>query len=192
MKLVHTCPSPLQLPWNYSEIQAKLRQYSLLLLRSCPSLQRCCWKMMLLSLHPNIVHVENVVSVFSSPSTSSQKVQKCGGHKFLSQAIECGQLVSSSLLDRILVNCFSELSKFAALHPNIIVHVENVVSLFSSPSTSSQKVRKCGSNKFLSQAIECGQLVSSSLLDRIQLVNYYHYQMALYTSIDTHTHIHNG
>ena len=29
------------------------------------------------------------------------------------------------------------------LHPNIIVHVENVVSLFSSPSTSSQKVRKC-------------------------------------------------
>ena len=52
---------------------------------------------MLLSLHPNIiVHVKNVVSLFSSPSTSSQKVQKCGGH--------------SSLLDRILVNfnhCFS-------------------------------------------------------------------------------------
>ena len=59
-----------------------------MLLRSCPSLQRCCWKMMLLSLHPNIiVHVENVVSLFSSPSTSSQKVRKCGGHKFLSQAI---------------------------------------------------------------------------------------------------------
>ena len=36
---------------------------------------------MLLSLHPDIiVHVENVVSLFSSPSTSSQKVQKCGGH----------------------------------------------------------------------------------------------------------------
>ena len=64
--------------------------------------------MMLLSVHPNIiVHVENVVSLFSSPSTSSQKVRKCGGHKFLSQAIECGQLVSSSLLDRILVNFFS-------------------------------------------------------------------------------------
>ena len=31
-----------------------------------------------------------------------------------------------------------------SLHPNIIVHVENVVILFSSPSTSSQKVRKCG------------------------------------------------
>ena len=30
--------------------------------RSCPSLQRCCWKIMLLSLHPNIiVHVENVL-----------------------------------------------------------------------------------------------------------------------------------
>ena len=29
------------------------------------------------------------------------------------------------------------------LHPNIIVHVVNVVCLFSSPSTSSQKVRKC-------------------------------------------------
>ena len=58
-----------------------------LLLRSCPSLQRCCWKMMLLSLHPNIiVHVENVVIFFSSPSTSSQKVQKCGGHKFVSDA----------------------------------------------------------------------------------------------------------
>ena len=40
-----------------------------------------------------------------------------------------------------------------SLHPNIIVHVENVVSLFSSPSTSSQKVRKCGSHNFLSQAI---------------------------------------
>ena len=39
---------------------------------------------MLLSLHPNIiVHVENVVSLFSSPSTSSQKVRKCGGHKLL-------------------------------------------------------------------------------------------------------------
>ena len=47
------------------------------------------------------------------------------------------------------------------VHPNIIVHVENVVSLFSSPSTSSQKVQKCG------------QLVSSSLLDRV-LVTFYH------------------
>ena len=44
-------------------------------------------------------------------------------------------------------------NNFASLHPNIIVHVENVVSLFSSPSTSSQKVRKCGSHNFLSQAI---------------------------------------
>ena len=35
-----------------------------------------------------------------------------------------------------------------SLYPNIIVHVESVVSLFSSPSTSSQKVRKCGSHKF--------------------------------------------
>ena len=43
---------------------------------------------MLLSLHPNIiVHVEYVVSLFSSPSTSSQKVRKFGGHKFLSQVI---------------------------------------------------------------------------------------------------------
>ena len=41
---------------------------------------------MLLSLHPNIiVHVENVVSLFSFPSTSSQKVRKCGGHNFLSE-----------------------------------------------------------------------------------------------------------
>ena len=40
-----------------------------------------------------------------------------------------------------------------SLHPNIIVHVENVVSLFSSPSTSSQKVRKCGSHNVLSQAM---------------------------------------
>ena len=38
-----------------------------------------------------------------------------------------------------------------SLHPNIIVHVENVVSLFSSPSTSSQKVRKCGSYNFQNQ-----------------------------------------
>ena len=45
---------------------------------------------MLLSLHPNIiVHVENVVSLFSSPSTSSQKVQKCGGHKFVSHTVCC-------------------------------------------------------------------------------------------------------
>ena len=56
---------------------------------------------MLLSLHPNIlVHVENV-SLFSSPSTSSQKVRKCGGHK---------------CLDRILVNFASpELPKFAEM-----------------------------------------------------------------------------
>ena len=52
-----------------------------------PSLQSCCWNIMLLSLHPNvIVHVENVVSLFSSPSTSSQKVRKCGSHNFLSQS----------------------------------------------------------------------------------------------------------
>ena len=39
---------------------------------------------MLLSLHHNItVHVENVVSLFSSPSTSSQKVRKRGGHKLV-------------------------------------------------------------------------------------------------------------
>ena len=44
-----------------------------------------------------------------------------------------------------------------SLHPNVIVHVENVVSLFSSPSTSSQKLRKCGSHNFLSQAIELEQ-----------------------------------
>ena len=51
-----------------------------------------------------------------------------------------------------------------SLHPNIIVHVGNVVSLFivhvgnvvslfSSPSTSSQKVRKRGSHKFLDQIL---------------------------------------
>ena len=58
---------------------------------------------MLLSLHPNIiVHVENVVSLFSSPSTSSQKVRKCGGHKF-SQA------------DRIFVNFYHCFSKFAEM-----------------------------------------------------------------------------
>ena len=39
------------------------------------------------------------------------------------------------------------------LHPNTRHQVENVVSLFSSPSTSSQKVRKCGSHNFLSQAM---------------------------------------
>ena len=57
---------------------------------------------MLLSVHPNIIaHVENVVSLFSSPSTSSQKVRKCGGHKFL---------------DQILVNFASpELPKFAEM-----------------------------------------------------------------------------
>ena len=95
--------------------------------------------------------------------------------RLVAQAILCGQLVSSSLLDRILVNfyhCFSGVAQVCrdaagspsmvllSLHPNIIVHVENVVSLFSSPSTSSQKVRKCGC--LLSQAMECGQLVSSS------------------------------
>ena len=43
---------------------------------------------MLLSLHPNtIVHVENVVCLFSSPSTSSQKVRKCGSHNFLFEAM---------------------------------------------------------------------------------------------------------
>ena len=54
---------------------------------------------MLLSLHPNIiVHVKNVVSLFSSPSTSSQKVRKCGGHKFLSQAVLISTIASPELL----------------------------------------------------------------------------------------------
>ena len=113
-----------------------------------PSLQRCCWKMMLLSFHPNIiVHVENVVSLLSSPSTSSQKVRKCGGHKFISNTCEL-LLRSFPSLQR----CYWKMM-LLSLHPNIIVHVENVVSLFSSPSTSSQKVRKCGGHKFISQAI---------------------------------------
>ena len=60
-----------------------------------------------------------IVSLFSSPSTSSKKVRKCGGHKFLSQATECGQLVSSSLLDRILVRISTiaspEFPKFAEM-----------------------------------------------------------------------------
>ena len=114
-----------------------------LFFRSCPSLQRCCWKMMLLSLHPNIiVHVKYVVSLFSSPSTSSQKVRKCGGNKFLSKCLPL-LLRSCPSLQR----CCWKLV-LLSLHPNIIVHVENVVSLFSSPSTSSQKVRKCGSHNF--------------------------------------------
>ena len=118
-----------------------------LLLRSCPSLQRCCWKMMLLSLHSNtIVHVENVVSLFSSPSTSSQKVQKCGSHKFLSNTCEFLPLLLRSCPS--LQRCCWKMM-LLSLHPNIIVHV----SLFSSPSTSSQKVRKCGSHNFFSQAI---------------------------------------
>ena len=116
-----------------------------LLLRSCPSLQRCCWKMMLLSLHPNIiVHVEYVVSLFPSPSTSSQKVRACGGHKFLNCEFLPLLLWSCPSLQRC---CWKMM--LLSLHPNIIVHVENVVSLFSSPSTGSQEVRKCGGHKFL-------------------------------------------
>ena len=122
-----------------------------LLLRSCPSLQRCYWLMMLLSLHPNIiVNVENVVSLFSSPSTSSQKVRKCGGHKFLYSVaswsvLHCLTEYLCEFLPLLLRSCPS-LQRccwkmtLLSLHPNIIVNVENVVSLFSSPSTSSQKV----------------------------------------------------
>ena len=118
-----------------------------LLLRSCPSLQICCWKMMLLSLHPNIiVHVENVVSLFSSPSTSSQKAQKCGGHKFLPKSCEFLPLLLRSCPS--LQRCCWKMM-LLSLHPNIIVYMENVVSLFSSPSTSSQKAQMCGGHKFL-------------------------------------------
>ena len=118
----------------------------------CPSLQRCCWKMMLLSLHINIiVHVENEVSLFSSPSTNSRKVRKCGGHKFLSQAI-CEFLPLLFRSCPSVQRCCWKIT-LLSLHPNIIDHVENVDSLFSSPSTSSQKVRKCGSHNSLSQAI---------------------------------------
>ena len=46
-----------------------------------------------------------------------------------------------------------------SLHPNTIVHVENVVSLFSSPSTSSQK--KYESVVAINFFLECGQFVSS-------------------------------
>ena len=109
-------------------------------------MQRCCWQLILLSLHPNIiVLVENVVSLFSSPSTSSQKVRKRGGHKYLRpySAASWSLLRSCPSLQRY---CWKLV--LLSLHPNIIVHVENVVSLFSSPSTSSQKVRKCGGHKF--------------------------------------------
>ena len=97
---------------------------------------------MLLSLHPNIlVRVENVVSLFSSPSTSSQKHKSVAAINFILRPYS---VASWSLLP--------ELPKFAEMlleydvASNIIVHVENVVSLFSSPSTSSQKVQKCGSH----------------------------------------------
>ena len=53
-----------------------------------------------------------------------------------------------------------------SLHPNIIVHVDNEVSLSSSPSTSSQKVRKCGSHKFLSQAIYTCEFIASPELPK--------------------------
>ena len=107
-------------------------------------MQRCCWKMMLLSLHPNIiVHVENVVSLFSSPSTSSQKVQKCGGHIVWAVGLTCEFLPLLLRSCPSLQRCCWKMMMLS-LHPNIIVHVESVVSLFSSPFTSSQKVQKCG------------------------------------------------
>ena len=125
------------------------REFLTLLLRSCPSLQRCCWNMTLLSLHPNIiVHVENVVSLFYSPSTSSQKVRKCGGHELLACPNTCEFLPLLLRSCPSLQRCCWNMT-LLSLHPNIIVHVENVVSLFYSPSTSSQKVRKCGSHKLL-------------------------------------------
>ena len=124
-----------------------------LLLRSCPSLQRCCWKTMLLSLHPNIIaHVENVVSLFSSPSTSSQKVRKCVAPiTFFTNACEFLPLLLRSCpsLQRCCLNVM-----LLSLHPNIIVHVENVVSLFSSPSTSSQKVESVAPMTFFTNACE--------------------------------------
>ena len=40
-----------------------------------------------------------------------------------------------------------------SLHPNIIVHVENVVSLFSSPSTSSQKYESVAAINFASPVL---------------------------------------
>ena len=61
---------------------------------------------MLLSLHPNIiVHVENVVSLFSSPFTSSQKVQKCGCHIVWAVGLTCEFFTIASL----------ELPKFAEM-----------------------------------------------------------------------------
>ena len=50
-----------------------------------------------------------------------------------------------------------------SLHPNIIVHVENVVSLFSSPSTSSQKVRKCGSHSQADRILVISTIASPEL-----------------------------
>ena len=55
------------------------------------------------------------------------------------------------------------------LHHNIIVDVENVVSLFSSPSTSSQKVRKCGGHNFLFQVIECGSSTSLAKILKLKI-----------------------
>ena len=101
---------------------------------------------MLLSLHPNIiVHVENIVSLFSSSSTSSQKVRKCGGHHCLTEISTIASLELPKFAEMLLEN------DVAFITPYTIVHVENVVSLFSSPSTSSQKVRKCGGHHCLTE-----------------------------------------
>ena len=56
-------------------------------------------------LHPNIiVHVENIVSLFSSPSTSSQKVQKCGGHKCLTEISTIASLELPKFAEMLLEN----------------------------------------------------------------------------------------
>ena len=82
-------------------------------------MQRCCLKMMLLSLPPNIiVHVKNVVSLFSCPSTSSQKVRKCGGHKLLPNTCDFLPLLLRSYPS--LQRCCWKLM-LLSLHPNIIV-----------------------------------------------------------------------
>ena len=67
-------------------------------------------------------------------------------------------------MDCWIGNAVQNLSSSFSLHPNIIVHVKNVVSLFSSPSTSSQKVRKCGGHRFLPNTCEFLPLLLRSCL----------------------------
>ena len=128
---------------------------------------------MLLSLHPTIiVHVENVVGLFSSPSTSSQKVRKCGGHTFLAIIIVCpvGFLWPYSLT-HWLCQEYQRLAEGESCHPDVWSNLACCCFMLGLYPEAKAAIQKGLSDPYLSYCVSLSQLYpapKNSLQNRLQ------------------------